>query len=398
MSLPRADALTQLRAWWNRAGPGALTAACAVLAVLALLKLGTEFYRLLLDAGPTGAIDLIFRFEETHRWFSGQPVYTELHRITYPPAAYPFLWPILGWLALPPARWLFGLTAVLMLAWLARLLVKASGASTRTERLLVVLVVLSLNSVGVAIGNGQLVLHLLPPTLTALFLLHDSRVGWGRDWSIAGLLLVALVKPTLTLPFVWMAFLSSRRFRPFLLTGVLYAVVTLFASRFQHDAPMNLIRQWLAQSAEYLDGGYGDIQSGLLSLGKPAWVQPAALLVLLAAGLWAYRYRSAGLWIQIGFGALVARMWTYHRVYDDALILLPLVALFRMAKEGRPKGADVIAALLFALGVVAMLAPARLETAPPPLSWLFVWGHVAVWLAMLAYFWWAARAPTIQRS
>jgi hypothetical protein len=45
------------------------------------------------------------------------------------------------------------------------------------------------------------------------------------------------------------------------------------------------------------------------------------------------------LWLLLGVTALVARFWTYHRWYDDLLILLPMIALFRIAQQ-RPS-ADV---------------------------------------------------------
>jgi hypothetical protein len=348
--------------------------------------LGHEFHRLVLDNGPNGAIDLKYRWEETQRWFSGMPVYTELKRITYPPEAYVLIWPALGWLPLTAARFLFAATVIAMLAWLAHLIVAGSGASTTTERLFIVLVMLSMKGVAIAIGNGQFVLHLLAPTLAALLLLHDQRVTWGRDLSIALLLLVALMKPTVTLPLVLMGAIASRRLRPLTLTVVLYVLVTLWAASFQPVSLVELTRQWLSQSAAFLGGGYGDIQDMLLALGEARWAQPAALIVLTAASLWAWRHRDADLWIIIGVGAIVSRLWTYHRPYDDALILLPLVALFRIAKSGPPQAIDYrLAVALFATTVIVMRGDARLEGAAPQLAALLVCLRIAVWLAMLVY-------------
>ena len=49
--------------------------AVVAMSLLALIRLGYEFSRLLLDPGPLGAIDLLQRFAETKLWFSGQPIY-----------------------------------------------------------------------------------------------------------------------------------------------------------------------------------------------------------------------------------------------------------------------------------------------------------------------------------
>ena len=70
-----------VRAWWDRRGRSVLRLAIVVMSVLAALKLGDEFYRLLFSNTYTGAIDLKMRHEEVHRWFAGRPVYTELHRL-----------------------------------------------------------------------------------------------------------------------------------------------------------------------------------------------------------------------------------------------------------------------------------------------------------------------------
>src|ERR1700674_2853429 len=96
---------TSVRAWWGRRRPTVLHLAIAVMSILAVLKLGDEFYRLIFSNAYNGAIDLKLRHEEVHRWFAGRPVYTELHRLTYPPEAYVMLWPLLGWLEFGPARW-----------------------------------------------------------------------------------------------------------------------------------------------------------------------------------------------------------------------------------------------------------------------------------------------------
>lgn len=50
----------------------------AVMATLAVLKLGDEFRRLVLDSGVHGAVDLRLRHAEVAGWFVGQPVYRTL--------------------------------------------------------------------------------------------------------------------------------------------------------------------------------------------------------------------------------------------------------------------------------------------------------------------------------
>ncbi|MFI5396958.1 MAG: hypothetical protein ACHQ9S_15585 [Candidatus Binatia bacterium] len=130
--------------------------------------------------------------------------------------------------------------------------------------------------------------------------------------------------------------------------------------------------------------GYANLHAWMSGLGLKRWMLPASFLVFAALGMWTYRYRHADLWLLLGVSALVARFWVYHRVYDDLLVLLPMVALFRIAKRGPcADGADVAAAVLLAISVMAMLAPARLGFDP----WVrfFNVGHTLVWLTVLLF-------------
>ena len=65
------------------------------------------------------------------------------------------------------------------------------------------------------------------------------------------------------------------------------------------------------------------------------WQTPASLLVLFLLGCWTLRHRAGDVGLIFGVTAIVARFWTYHRVYDDLLILLPMVALFPIATPRR---------------------------------------------------------------
>jgi hypothetical protein len=86
--------------------------------------------------------------------------------------------------------------------------------------------------------------------------------------------------------------------------------------------------------------------------------EAASVLIFAAFTAWAYRHRRADTWILLGAAAIVARLWTYHRIYDDVLLLLPMVALYRLARaEAPPRRA---APVLFGLTWLAAMAPARL--------------------------------------
>jgi len=374
-----------LRSWWLAHRTSLLRLAIVLMALAAIFRLGYEFSRLLWEPGRTGAIDLRHLHELVEGWFAGRPIYRDLSNAVYPPASYVILWPFLGWLQVTPARWLWAATTVPALGWLVYLTVRESRAATFLERACVALLPLSMYATAVTIGNGQLIVQLLPPLLAGLLLLHRRRRDWRVNVVAAALFLAALVKPSVSAPFFWIALFVSCTVRPALLIALGYLALTLFSASFQEDGLGTLFRDCLARSSD-VRGGYANLHEWLATLGLEQANLPASLLALAALGIWTYRHRHRDLWLLLGVTALVARFFMYHRVYDDLLILLPMIALFRIAKSAQSDdGSDVVAGALLVITSMAALAPARLLLFPPPWGWLFATGQTIVWTGILIF-------------
>jgi hypothetical protein len=364
-----------------------LRTAVGLLAALAVLKLGSEFWRLLMDTSRLGAIDLKLRYVDVHRWFSGLPVYEELRTAVYPPASYAILWPLLGWLSTNATRWLWAVTSILALVWLTRRVLQASGATTPLERVFVALLPASMNATGVTIGNGQLILHCLPVLLAAFLLLQQGRPRWGVDALAAFLFTVALVKPNVSAPFFWAFLFLPGRLRPAVLAVGGYLALTLLAAFFQPADLGTLLVAWLRRSGDLaVSSGYGNLQIWFSIIGLPRCGLAASLVAIAALGVWTYSHRRSDLWVVLGVAALTARLSVYHLLYDDLLILLPMVALFRVSKRtAAGSGRGVVAGVLLAVTTTAMLAPARLSFENSPVRYVYTVGHALVWLSVLAF-------------
>jgi len=377
--------------------------AIAGMAVVSLVWLSYEFWRLLWGTepiwptSPVGAVDLKALHRLVHEWFAGTPVYRETAAI-HPPATYVLLWPLLGWLDLTAARWLWAVTTVVAGAILVWVLVRESGAETRRERVFLALMPCSIYATGAAIGNGQLIVHLLPLLLAGLLLLH--RRAQDRRSQLLGstLVLATLVKPTISAPFLWLVLVAPHSWAPVLLIACGYCFLTLFAVAFQHPSLATLFADWRVRSAAVAvtpgQGNVANLHVWLGSLGLDAWILPVSLAVWLGLGLWIHRHRGADLWILLGVTAVVARFWTYHRWYDDALLLLPMVAPFRVAKKGDCQdGDDVAAGALLALMMLTMIAPGGLFLFPAPWNTVYLVGQIIVWIATLGFLIARAGAP-----
>ncbi|MFQ5936741.1 MAG: hypothetical protein ACE5LB_10055, partial [Acidiferrobacterales bacterium] len=107
----------------------------------------------------------------------------------------------------------------------------------------------------------------------------------------------------------------------------------------------------------------------------------------------------------IGVSAIVARFWVYHRAYDDMLLLLPMITLFRIAKQDTVGNGDsVVAGVLLAVTMIAMFATGLrfvLPTWEPLLKSLQGVVHMVLLMFLLYRGWyeqkvggWPAPAPS----
>jgi hypothetical protein len=108
--------------------------------------------------------------------------------------------------------------------------------------------------------------------------------------------------------------------------------------------------------------------------------------MLMALGVWTFFYRRADLWLLIGITALVTRFNTYHGWYDDLLVALPVITLFRIAKSGKLKEEYTLAAgLLLAITLLFLVAPGGLYLFPSPWDLLYVQAQTFIWMTVLSF-------------
>jgi hypothetical protein len=221
----------------------------------------------------------------------------------------------------------------------------------------------------------------------------------------------AMMKVTLAAPFLWLVLFAPAlgeegrpwpwRLRPALLVAAGYIGLTLFAASFQDASVLQQLREWMdvARAVSARGGDYANLSAWLNDAGLARLYPALSLVVFLALGLWLYRYRRVDLWVRIGVVSIVTRFWAYHRLYDDVLIVLAFVALWRIATTGasdRSTHDRAAATTLIATSMLFMLLPARLGTAPPPWHQVFEVSHTVTWLGMLAFFAWCATRVAAQ--
>lgn len=397
--------LIKLQERWTKYHNTILQLSITLMVIAAIIWLGYQFWRLVFFNGHMGAIDLKLRYEEIRLWAACKPVYECTSTATYPPASYVMLWPLIGWLKIQAARWLWALMSMGSLYWMIYIFLRESDATGSYERRFIALIPLATYGAGATIGNGQLIVPLMPALLSGLLLLREDTANWKNDLSAACLLLFAFVKPSVTVPFFWIVLFVPGRVRPACLLVAGYLILTLFAAFINQTGPVSLIRSWIdlvINTAPLASAKFdkASIHALMFAIGHPELNSVASLFLLGSLGFWVFYNRRKSMWLLIGVTAFVARFWTYHGWYDDVLILLPMVTLFQIARC-RMENCDhnIMAGFLFGLTLLSIMAPGGRYLFPRPWDIVYIFGQIGIWLTVLLFLIIVARSnPNLENA
>ncbi|MEM8504163.1 MAG: glycosyltransferase 87 family protein [Cyanobacteria bacterium P01_D01_bin.1] len=442
MSRSRSKLLTapiaSLEIMWSRYGQRMLQVGIGLMVAAALWRLRLQLPRSIWGEGKVGPVDLISRHREVERWFDGLPVYGAITNGDYPPASYAILWPWLSWLDRPAARWLWAFTSLLMLGWFGWISIRESRATTRWEKVFIFLMPFALYPARMSIRFGQMAIHLMPPLVSGVLMMRSASVSGAdatddaidkkleqkpnlrQDLLAAALFVCSLVKPTLSAPFFWLVCFMPGRWRPVLLVSFGYTALALLATQFQEGNLLSLHIDWLSHAGTMLETlGHASVHTWLEAIDRSDWMLSASLLLFGAMGLWTAIYRRARPWVLLSVAAMVARFWVDHQVFDDVLLWIPLIALFRLTKLPLAGSVDqsmaqsitqsiaqplaartvrLVAAGLFALNWLALMTSAQFLMRYHPLSRIAVPMQTALWIATLIFFLLLAHCDRHQAS
>ena len=290
---------------WNNYNQTIFFVTIVLMLAVALKRTIYEFNRLLFQTNIRGAIDLKLRYDEVQAWFSGKPVYSEINSAVYPPASYTMLFPFLNYPSFTLVRWVWLVIILFSLASLIYVFIQEIQTKNIVKRGFLAIMIISMYATGVTIGNGQITTLILGAIVAGFFLINKSQGKLGLELLAGGLIILSLMKPTISLPFMWLLLFPRINFRLIFIIAGGYLVLALIATFFQHGNLIDLHQQWLSQgidgatwsstggggdTGEGIGGvggsiGYGNLHSWLGALGLSQWNFLGSMIMLFVINI-----------------------------------------------------------------------------------------------------------------
>jgi hypothetical protein len=289
--------------------------------------------------------DLERRAEEVELFHHRQDPYQDPD-MTYPPTALPIFTALVPLESTRLRRLLWvGLNLTALAVFCGLVVGKWGRDWPWWVRLAFVLIAVGSKPARAGIALGQF--HLIPTTLIV------AAEVWSSRSALAGLLTgVALVKPTMALPYLAVMLAQGRR-RSLVIGLALQGLLLIGVCCWLGIVPGRLIQEWLKNARSQSSSGTIDLPS-LLGRAFPNLVGSAQLvtaLVLAATCVLVGFLRSRSRLGLLAISTFSAALMTYHRHYDLVLLLPTLAYLINTAVRTR-KTATIVPAVLFALLLV----------------------------------------------
>ena len=325
--------------------------------------------------GHTAAANRAFaaQHESNRQQFAEAPFASDL-RTRMPLGGYPPWCFLLGTALFWPsdwsvARWYFAGIDFVLIAGISVWTWRANRRDCMDQAWLLVAAVLAMNSICNTLVIGQYGIVILACLVATLWL-------YGRDQRVAsGVMLgLALAKPTLSIPFV-VPFLVKREWRVLVACGAYLGLATAVAWWMTDANLIEMVLTKVKNAPGY--AGRGDdplslaVQFGL----DPAWAMSSIALISISVGtLVIWKWRKGDLLILFAIAGVVARLWTYHKKYDNLILMFLLVALGVHAVKQK----DKVLGYAFLLTGFSLWAPSRLVVLPA-----FPWFQMVTWIVCL---------------
>ncbi len=194
----------------------------------------------------------------------------------------------------------------------------------------------------------------------------NQGIGQGLLWGLA------MIKPTISGPF-FLCLLLKKRFLAVAVACLFVLIGSAVSWLMTETNPFEMLMQMVISAGSYADhGSIGPVWL-LLELGIQAeYVNGLSSLLVFTIGTVIMSFlRHRSLLDLFAIAAIVGRFWTYHKGYDDVMLVFVLVALGQRALARQ----TVVRWLAFFIFGMSVWVPARVSAVPEFQIFLLVgWG------------------------
>lgn len=335
------------------------------LILLSLVYFLKGFYNLTLD--KKGAQDLFERWKEQQYIYQGQYPYDVgetiqidpkigfIHSGGYPPWAF-----FTGFLLVPPIPWdltriYYALLNFVSLVILALFSFRLGSAYGQSKAWFSMAASLAISSHTTTLNNGQFGI-----IINALLIVMFWLLKKHRD-ILAGLVFgLAMIKPNISALYIF-ALIVRRRVKALLSFSFYIVVASTTIWIVTKLSPIYMIGRNLRHSTFFAKEGYSLINI-FINLGIDTKVATflSPLLGLLIITIICYLGRNYSLLTLFAIASFIGRIWTYHRVYDNLMLIFLLFALLNVTLKNPQKLNTLILTLL----LITLWLPARMTRLP----------------------------------
>ena len=227
-----------------------------------------------------------------------------------------------------------------------------------------------------ALEVGQYGLVVTALLAGALWLDETGHEAWS------GLLVaLAMCKPTIAGPF-FLALVLRRRYRAVAAASLYWGAASLAVWLTVKTGPLEMLQQMVHMGGSIADHGTWGVTELLLELGltgSQATLTAMALVLAVTLPLLAL-WPDKSLASAFAVTAVAGRLWTYHKNYDNVMLVFLLIALGARALD-RKRLAAIVGFLI--AGVFLWLPPRLAAPSSVQVAQAFAWpvGLAALWLA-----------------